>query len=126
MEMHDLMCCVRLVENRATPADLRDALLPKLTELVDKAVERDPANWPNYTLPPLGIVSSPASPFAHLFEHVLPANLDFMLSWQSEDGGWHPNWNWGYLPEVWAVAERDWTSVLTLTNLKKLRAFGAA
>jgi hypothetical protein len=36
-----------------------------------------------------------------------------------------PNWSWGGLwPDAWEQAKRDWTGVMTLDNLLKLRAFG--
>ncbi len=125
MEMHDLMCYIRFLEN----ADLEEAakaiLQEKLRRIVNSTVERNPETWKEYGLPPLTLIASPDSPFAADFADTIPQNLDFMIESQSEDGTWKPNWSWfGLWPEEWEQAKRDWTSRLTLDNLHRLRSFG--
>lgn len=123
MEMHDLLCYVDLVENPAVPETLKAALLEKLTRVVSVTVERSVEQWLHYSLPPLAIISSPQSPFVGQFTRDLPQNFEFMLSGRGEDGAWHPNWSWGEGALAKQVAA-EWSGVLTLSNLKKLRAFG--
>lgn len=123
MEMHDLLCYVALVENPAVPEQLKAKLLGKLRQVADKTVERSPEQWPNYTIPPLAIINTPSSPFIDLFSAELDQNFEFMLNGRGEDGAWHPNWSWGEGALVKQVAA-EWSGVLTLSNLKKLRAFG--
>ncbi len=122
IEMHDLLCFVALVENPAVPEAVTFKFLQKLKSVVDSTVERSPDKWAEYSIPPLGVVSSPDSPFAALFKNELPRNFEFLLGGRSEDGAWHPNWQWGDA-KSWAQVDRDWAGVLTLANLKKLRAF---
>jgi len=122
MEMHDLMCYLRLWETPSLPADTKAALLAKLTDIVEQTVERDPAHWRSYGLPPLGVIASPESPFAGAFAEAIQHNLDFIIESQGEDGTWTPPWSWD--GEAWEQPRRDWTGVLTLDNLRKLRAFG--
>lgn len=124
MEMHDLLCYVALVENPAVPETVKLKFLPKLKRIADKTVERSPAKWPEYTIPPLAIINAPDSPFIEQFKNELPQNFEFMLGWRSDDGAWHPNWQWGDDVTLWAQVDREWAGVLTLNNLKKLRAFG--
>jgi hypothetical protein len=123
IEMHDLLCFVALVENPGVPETVKLKILPKLKSSVESTVERSPAKWPEYTIPPLAVITSPESPFIDQFANELPQNFEFVLSWRSEDGVWHPNWQWGDT-ESWAQVDREWAGVLTLNNLKKLRAFG--
>ncbi len=68
------------------------------------------------------MIASPESPFADGFGDAIQQNLDFIIENQSEDGTWGPNWSWG--GDAWEQANRDWTGVLTLDNVRKLRAFG--
>lgn len=123
MEMHDLLCYIALVENPGVPDAVKMQFLPTLKRIVDKTVERSPAKWPEYTIPPLAVINTPSSPFISLFENELPENWKFLFTWLGDDGAWHPNWQWGE-PDEWQPVEREWSGVLTLNNLKKLRAFG--
>jgi len=123
--MHDLMCFVRLVETPALPEPIKEPLFDKLKRIVQHVVRRDPAQWADYGLQPLGVVSSPQAPFSVLFQTELEANLDYMIDQLDAAGCWKPNWSWGgQWPAAWAEAESDWRAVLTLANLCTLRAFG--
>jgi hypothetical protein len=123
--MFDLLCYKRLVATPALPGTLRDALVNRLTPLVDALVVKDPARWEAYVLTPLELVDAPDSPFYPLLADAVAANLDFEIAHQAEDGGWHPAWSWGDAhPEVWPQAEREWAGVLTVRTLRVLRNFG--
>lgn len=125
MEMHDLLCYVRLVETRTLPEDVRAALLPKLRSVVDHIVARDPAAWEGYGLTPLAVVSSPHSPFAQQLADAIPANLDWLIAHQGVDGSWGPAWTWGDLyPDAWPAAEQDWKGVITVNTIRQLQSFG--
>ena len=88
-------------------------------------MSRDPASWKEYGLPPLGIVETPDSPFAADYTAEIPLNLDFLIESRSADGTWKPNWSWDDQGTgAWEQAERDWSGVITLANLRKLKAFG--
>lgn len=125
MDMHDLLCYARLLETRSLPDIVRAPLHEKLTRIVERTVERDPARWAEYGLQPLTIVASPESPFAPMLADAIEANLDYVIAQQQADGSWGPSWSWAtFYPDAWPVAERDWKSVLTLGNLQRLRAWG--
>ena len=124
-DMHGLLCYVRLVETDALPHALRDRMLPLLSTAIDTTVARDAAAWSEYGLQPLTVVSSPDSPFASLLADAIPANLDYLVEQQGDDGAWSPNWSWfGLYDEAWLAAERAWKGVLTVKALRQLRAFG--
>lgn len=125
MEMHDLLCYIRLAETEHLPPALRSRIMPQLQRTVEATVERDPAAWQAYGLPPLAVVSTPESPFAAIFVPELEANLELLLEQQRDDGSWVPSWSWDdRWPQAWASAQRDWSGVLTLANLRTLRSFG--
>jgi hypothetical protein len=127
MEMHDLLCCLRLLETQSLSEAVREPLLEKLTAVVSHTVERNPDTWRGYGLPPLGVIKSPESLFAGLFTEVIPLNLDFLIEQQGADGTWGPAWSWGDVsPEAWAQAEREWRGTLTLGHLLVLKVFGRA
>ncbi len=125
MEMHDLLCYIRLWETPILPEDSKAQILEKLKRIVDNTVECNPEAWKGYGLPPLAVISSPESPFADSFADAIQQNLDFLIESQDEAGAWGPNWSWGdQWPDAWEQARRDWTGQITLDNLRKLRAFG--
>lgn len=124
MEMHDLLCYVRLWETKNLPHETKTALFEKLKRIISHVVVRDPDQWRAYGLPPLTLIQSPESPFAEMFSEEIPQNLDFLMQSQSEDGCWYPNWSWGEdAAEAWQEARREWGGVLTLSNLRVFRAF---
>jgi hypothetical protein len=121
MNMHELLCFVRL----AGMAELPEASRQKLARAVAATVERDPAHWPKYGLRPLTVVKSPQSPYYAALHDAVAANLDYLIREQAADGSWLPTWSWGdAFPDVWPVVKREWQGVLTLDALKILRAFG--
>ena len=125
LEMHDLLCYVRLLETRSLPEGVRAPLLGKLQVVVDRTVARAPGDWEHYGLQPLSVVASPASPFAPRLAEAIKRNLDYLIGHQGADGAWGPTWTWGDLfPETWPVAEQDWKGVITVATVRKLQAFG--
>jgi len=125
LEMHELLCYVRLVETKNLPDEARDRLLSRLRPMISAGVEGDPSKWDGYVLKPLNVVQSPSSVFANLFEDSIRANLDYEIESQQKDGSWAPNWTWGdAYPEAWLHAKRAWQGVLTVNMTKTLSAFG--
>jgi hypothetical protein len=102
MPMHDLLCAGRLYETASLPEPIKTQLWDKLKCVAEQVVTRDPAQWAEYGLQPLGIASGPDSPFAVLFRRELDVNLDFMIDQLTDPGCWTPNWSWyGLSPDVW-------------------------
>jgi hypothetical protein len=125
IEMHDLLCCVRLLQTATLPGEVHEPLLRKLTGLVAGTVARDPEQWSGYSLRPLQVVDSPASPFMSELQEAVAANLDYEIASQNQDGWWTPTWTWGdAYPDHWKKAQREWAGILTLENLLLLERFG--
>lgn len=125
MEMHDLLCYIRLAETKTLPEAARAKIMQKLTRAVGCVVAREPDQWEGYGLKPLMVVTSPDAPFAQMLAQETNLNLDYEIGCHQEDGSWAPNWSWSdAFPEAWPEAEREWKGVLTVETLKTLRNFG--
>ena len=53
IEMHSLLCCLRLLETKNLPAKLAQLVHQKLKQTIDQTISTDPAQWQAYTLRPL-------------------------------------------------------------------------
>jgi hypothetical protein len=124
IEMHDLLCCLRLLQTETLPEGVYEPIRQKLALLVGNTVACHPEQWKGYTLRPLQVVDSPSSPFMIGLEKAVAANLDYEISSQNEDGSWTPTWTWGdAFPDAWRVACREWAGVITLEKLLILQRF---
>lgn len=124
IEMHELLCCLRLLNTRALPKDICDQVQGKLKDLIVAAVTCDPTQWEGYNLRPLQVVDSPDSPFMVGLEEAVSKNLDYEIESQSDDGSWTPTWSWGdAFPDIWEVACLEWSGVITLEKLFTLKRF---
>lgn len=124
MKMHELLCCLRLLQTETLPGEVHKRIRQKLTRLIDGIVAWNPAQWKAYSLRPLQVVDDPGSPFiaGHLGSVV--ANLDYEISSQNEDGSWTQTWTWGdAFPSDWMIACSEWTGIITLEKLLLLKRF---
>ena len=123
MEMHDILCCVRLAETEALPNT--DKVWEKLAQAAAQGVARNAEQLAGYVLKPLWLVPSPESPLAAGLKDEVEMNLDFEIGQQGEDGSWSPNFSWDdQYPEAWRAAKKEWQSRLTVDTLKTLKDFG--
>ncbi|MEB3211014.1 MAG: hypothetical protein VKL39_06645 [Leptolyngbyaceae bacterium] len=124
IEMHDLLCCLRLLNAPNVPKPVGDRLQSLLADLIPNVVDTDPQAWSGYRLRPLQVIDRPDSPFMPGLEEAVAANLDFAIASQTDEGAWVPTWSWGdQFPEAWAIAQREWAGMLTLDRLLTLRRF---
>ena len=124
IEMHDLLCCLRLLQTKNLPEKNGEQVHRELARLIHGPVAWDPAPWKGYTLRPLQVIDDPASPFLAGHEESVAANLEYEMSERNEDGSWTPTWSWGdAYPAEWPLAKREWTGILTLEKLLLLRRF---
>ena len=125
IEMHDLICCLRLLRTTTLPQEYRIGVRTKLKELIAGTVACDPEQWAGYSLRPLQVVDDPQSPFMEGLEDAVAANLDYEIASQNDDGSWTPTWSWDdTFPEAWAKAEKEWSGIITVANLLTLERFG--
>jgi hypothetical protein len=124
IEMHDLLCCLRLLETKTLPLDIDRPVRQKLLQLIDATLTTDPAQWKEYNLRPLQVVDHPGSPFLAGRAESVAANLEYEISTQKEDGSWTITWTWGdAYPNEWILAAREWSGILTLDKLLLLKRF---
>lgn len=125
LEMHDLLCCLRLGQTATLPTAVRQPLIQKLKGLIGQTVDTEPARWAEYGLRPLQVVEHPQSPFLAGLEAAVAANLDYEIATQTDAGAWLPTWSWeDDFPTAWAIAQREWSGVLTVDKLLSLQRFG--
>ena len=125
IEMHDLLCCLRLLQTKSLPKGMGEQIYSVLNPLVDKAVNWQPAQWSTYGLLPLQVVNTPDSLFMAGREEAVAMQLDYEVNAQHGDGSWIPTWSWGdVFPDVWQVARHEWAGVMTLGKLLLLQRFG--
>lgn len=125
LEMHDLLCYLRLYDNPKLPENYRRELLPHLLSQAFALVKVERHDWEEYGLTPLSVVFSPDSPLADFFGPAIDENLDYLIERQGADGSWSPTWSWGNtFPEAWKEAEREIKVQLTLRHLQQLQQFG--
>lgn len=125
LEMHDLLCLVRLAETPSVPAVLRNKAADQARRSGPAVVARDPQAWSGYAAKPLLLAPRADSLLAPLLRDAIDANLDYEIKRQGADGAWAPNWDWqGRYPDRWPEAELEWKSVLTLQVLLSLRSYG--
>lgn len=125
VDMHSLLCMLRLARTPTIPDRLRIVVEQRLEQDISQTLARDPEKWQTYSLTPLQVAPQPDALFADQLADAVARNLDFVIETQGPDGAWAPTWSWGdSYPAEWAVAERAWKSKLTLDRLKALRDYG--
>ena len=124
IEMHDLLCCLRLLDSQNLPPSVYQSVLQELRRLISGAVSTSPEQWTEYCLKPLQVIARPDSPFMDGFEKSISLNLEFDIKEQKSDGSWSPTWSWGnQYPESWEEANREWSGCLTFEKLLLLKRF---
>ena len=125
IEMHDLLCCLRLFQTETLTEEIREPLKQKLAVLIPRIVACSPEQWSGYSLRPLQVVDGPGSLFMPELKEAVAANLNYEISSQNKDGSWTPTWTWaGTYPDNWKMAQREWSGVITLDKLLLLKKFG--
>lgn len=121
----DIVYALRLAQEKRLQVADRERLLRRVREVAAASVARDPAQWETYSIPPLKLAPTPASPAADLFPEDIQRNLDYLIDKQTAAGFWNPTWTWGELyPEAWPRALEEWRGEITLHNLLSLQAYG--
>lgn len=118
-EFHELLCFLRMSET--LPPSLIEHLSEPLSRMVEKCVTVQPELWPTYCLQPIQVAPSRHSPYYKRFEPVIAANLDYLVSKQTEEGCWNPAWSWGQFEDTWEIAKVEWQGWITLDYLRVLR-----
>jgi hypothetical protein len=122
MRMPDIEAITELV--RLLPQEQRSAAVRKLNSVLAAIVVQDPGRWDAYNVKPLTFVPTPQFPLYAGADDTVAANLNYIISTQTADGGWGLTWSWEASdPVAWKLAEKEWRGVVTLENLERLEAF---
>lgn len=110
---YELMCCMRLAQTDATPAEVRHTLQRLLMPSLEAA---DPDDT---HLDLLRLTPTPLSFGYDLVRGGLEQQAERLIASQAEDGGWRPAW------DAWnAEAHVEWRGVLTSQAVIGLFAHG--
>lgn len=125
LEMHDFLCCKRLVETKGLDDSFRIAVLNVLRRSLDSTVIQDPSQWDQYGLRPLQAAGSPDAALFAPLQQAIDRNLDYEIAAQQADGSWPVAWSWGdQYPNEWERAAVEWKGVLSVEKLVVLKRYG--
>ena len=92
--------------------------------LVNETIERNPENWPRYSMRPSQYIDSPESPFYKGNEAIVDREMRYIWSTRHTGGVWDISWQWEGYPREFAIAERWWQGYWAIRNLLLLKNFG--
>ena len=122
LDMHDIYCYQRMAN--CISIEQRERVMALLRGRLREVIEFDSNQWTGYAARPLNFVKSPDYELAsEITEEEIAINLDYLIKEQSENGSWVPRWHWGRFEEEWEKAKVEWMGVITLENLRILKAF---
>jgi len=119
---HELFCFLHLYNHLSS--DLRVRLEKNLQKGIDSLIVIDEKKWSSYLPKPLDFLIYPEDNLWEISEENIRKNLQFYITIFEKESLIYPNWEWGSYPSHWSLAKKDWTGVLTLKYLKKLKEFG--
>ena len=119
-----LVYALRLAEAQGLATNFNSRLLPRLREVADVIVARDPQTWAGYSAPPLKLAPTPTSTLVDQLVNDLQIHLDYLIEQQTPEGTWEPTWSWGEsYPDDWEKAKHEWRGILTVDHLISLHAY---
>src|SRR5680860_157578 len=127
LEMHDLQAACRLLDAAGVPGDIRQPLRQLLTAAARAALNGGASG--GYGPRALTLGPRPDSSLADALADNVVLELDSLLAEQADDGAWWPVWDWGAAAgsadaAAWEESRTAWAGVITLDNLRALRAHG--
>ncbi|RSK28548.1 hypothetical protein EJF36_17675 [Bacillus sp. HMF5848] len=118
---HELYCYLRLYD--LLPSEKNINMRKKLEETVASIVCRDESKWGReYVAMPLDVVKDPSQMFG-LDRNIVEANLDHLIAKLDEEGCFLPSWGKSFYSGDFERAYDEWTAILTLQALLKLKNF---
>lgn len=115
---NDLICILLFLEHVPEQERAQKAF-KHVGEIVLKHSALD-VNTEGYVHPPYAYAPTPSSLANQLYKpELLKAHLEALIDKQQEDGGWNISW-----PAVSPSCELEYRAIVTLNNLKVLKAYG--
>lgn len=104
------------------------ALIPRLAEVANSSIERDPEKWAGYTPRPSEFIFVPDSPLYKGNEDIVNTELDYLIDTRNPGGVWSITWSWFDLgekyPKEFAISENWWMASKAIEKLRFLINFG--
>ncbi|OZM56301.1 hypothetical protein CIB95_12870 [Lottiidibacillus patelloidae] len=122
MEMHDLLCYIRLFE--VLPNEKYPIEINKLVSRVQEVVQTTTDAWENYGPKPLTFAPTPKSLLYPFLKDEIEVNIQYEIKHLNERGYCEPNWAWGQYDQDWLKAKEEWKGYLTVKLMKSLKEYG--
>lgn len=71
----------------------------------------------------MNFIEEEAQNYLNIKEEDLQNNLKYYIRIFDKDHKITPSWQWGVYEDSWEIAKKEWTGILTLEALMKLRKF---
>lgn len=120
---NEFLCCQRLIDSPGLPERHAVELQRWLLRMAEGVIATIPAAWSGYVSAAEAAPNCAAS-WASRSRHILPANLDYVIQSQNNDGSWSPPWSWFGKPTLITGRKPNASGagVLTLERLEWLHA----
>lgn len=103
------------------------AVKSEMKGLVNRAIERDPGKWEDYTPRPSSFIQSPESPFYAGNEEIVERELDYLVDTRKPGGVWDITWSWFKLaeqyPKEFAISENWYKANKAAEKIHFLKCF---
>jgi hypothetical protein len=121
MEMHDLLCVIKLAEK--VDSKNRQKLMALMKDKIVQTVAKSEKEWEQYGPKPLTFSPSPSALMYPYVKDYVKENIQYELANFNDEGYWEPNWSWGQFEDVWLKAKEEWKAILTVKMLKSLKEY---
>jgi len=118
---HEVYCYIRLYNNidKQNKIKLEAQLKHAINNLINPKMEE----WVSYVPMPLNFVEEDSENLFDMKIKDITANLNFFVELLEEKEQIEPAWMWNDYLESWQEAKKQWTGILTLETMLKLRKF---
>lgn len=128
IEMHTLVCFIRLMEYIEESGETKlidlGVFKEKLKKQVQGCITQNTKEWGiSYICKPSQFFCSRKSLFYEMNKEIAEYECEFIVNTQLEDGTWNIPWNWSDFPDAWAISKNWWKSNLIIWNMIYLRNF---
>lgn len=118
---HELYCFIRMYNEMGL--EYKKMMEKVITLGVRQLINLNETEWINYVPTPLKFIEEGAVDYFQISESDINRNLDYYIRILENNKRIEPNWQWGMYEAEWNVAKREWTGIITLEALIKLRMF---
>jgi len=126
-EKHDLKSLLDMVDyipsfDAFTEAD---HFLKLLLAQIKSTIDSKPKQWvSSYVATPLSYYPTTEHYGYRQFEEVVEKHASLLLKYRNDEGIWDITWSWDEKTEAFLLAKEQWKSIIALSHLKSLKAYG--